>query len=74
LESSLEIDAHSRAHVPVDTVHSRHLVAHPFGFQNLRDAVLIHPNLKTVPKAVRRYAPKHRQPRGYGHVLSGLLP
>jgi hypothetical protein len=49
-------------------------MAHPLGLQDFGDAVLIHTNLKTVPKAVRRYPPEHRQPGGYGVVLSGLLP
>jgi hypothetical protein len=73
LQSGFQVSAHGRAHVPVDTVHSWHLVAHPLGLQDFGDAVLIHPNLETVAKAVGRYPPEHRQPGRYGHVLSRLL-
>lgn len=62
LQSYLEVCTHSRAHMSVDTVHSRHLVTHAFGLQNLWDAVLIHPGLKAMPQAVWRQTPQDRQP------------
>jgi GntR family transcriptional regulator len=46
LQGGFEGGAHGRAYVPVDAVHSLHLVAHPFGLQDLGNAVLIHPRLQ----------------------------
>jgi hypothetical protein len=62
LQGSFQVSPHGRAYVPVNAVHAWHFVAHPLSLQDFRDAVLIHPDLKTVPKAVRRYAAKYRQP------------
>lgn len=38
LQSGLKVSSHGRTDVPVDAVHSRHLMAHPFGFQDPRAA------------------------------------
>ena len=74
LQSGFEGGAHGRAYVPIDAVHAWHLVAHPFGLQDLRNAVFVHPCLKAVPQAMRRHASLDRQPRRHGYVLSGRLP
>jgi hypothetical protein len=48
-------------------------MAHPLRLQDLRDAVLVHPRLVTVPKAVRCEPRQDRQPRRRCHIGSGLL-
>jgi hypothetical protein len=53
LQGILQRSPHGWADVSVDAVHSWHLVAHTFGFQDLRYAVLVHPGLEAVSQAVR---------------------
>jgi hypothetical protein len=48
LERGSEVCPHGWADVPIDAVHTGHLVAHALGFQDFGNAVFIHPGLVAV--------------------------
>jgi hypothetical protein len=73
LKCGLQFVPHAFGDVTVDAAHARNFMAHAFRFQDLRDAVLVHPRLVTVPKAVCCEARQYGQPRRKRHIGSGLL-
>src|SRR6516225_5182706 len=68
-----QLVTHPRRGVGVQAAHPGHLVPEPLLGQDLGNAVLSHPCLVAVPKAVRRQPVLDRQPAGQRRVAGGLL-
>ncbi len=48
LETVSELGTHARRDVAVDASHARHLMAHPFGLEDVSDAEIVKPGLVTM--------------------------
>jgi hypothetical protein len=69
-----EVRTPLRGNVLVNAAHTRHLVAHPLGLQDVPDVEVVHHGLVGVPLAVLGQAGDERQPAGQrGRVSRRLL-
>lgn len=73
LECGGQVGSHGVTNVAVDAAHPGDLVAHPFGAQEVGDAIFLHPGLVTVAQTMRCQPGEDRQPGGERGVIGGRL-
>src|SRR6266700_4029229 len=73
LECGGQVGSHGVTNVAVDAAHPGYLVAHPFGAQEVGDAIFLHPGLVTVAQTMRCQPGEDRQPGGERGVIGGRL-
>jgi len=73
LECGGQVGSHGGAYVPVDAAHPGDLVAHPFGPQEVGDAIFLHPGLVAVAQAMRGQPGEDWQPGGERGVIGWWL-